>query len=997
MAKKSRLKNMRFWAVSAISLMVFCFLFLTFAPSASAGSFLGARPLTEELKVSSSLHDLWKFFMTTVNSLIIVLLIVVAFAEILRININTYGVKKILPTLVLAVIAANFSWIICRLIVDISYVARTMFTDNGGLFANVFQGARWTDSQGWTTAVPRFISAIIRLIYDILVLVAIVLLWLLFWVRNWVIMTLAILSPIAFMAMVLPQTKSLFTRWWTEMLRWTFMPVVSYFFIWLGARFLQSLSPDPLYAMLVAGVCLYGAIITPFKLGGVVMAPIGKLANMGLKKGQSKWVDPAIKEMKDAFMEKYLGTQDEEGGFRGGWKKGGLGGAIKGAAGYMVRRAERVKFRRSEQARAVEGKLDSAVRAAFGGKYGQFNKELEGWVNKSVPKSKRTASYVGEDGQIHEELLTGAKAIAYRTDSINGDFGEKDWIHKKNLGDFFEETESGKQAMDRSVQYAFRVGAEDARMKALRMESELLAYHYTPDMPNRYHDNTMYGYGEDDDPRRHHFSLMQARKQEWDGRLLWMDMMRQKTEGDALTADMQNAIPLNRFASNFQYLRQMLTDDDALPVGHADKLTAEERADAAEAMELLREAYRNMASHEVITDNVRDGRLVGGNLPTVRAMTARADGTFSDDIEDCQLMQTLAHVQDENLYMFEGREAKRWTARAKEEISSEQGKRTSIQSGQKGWDHKKYSDTATDATATEEDRRRAEERLRQNAAILNGDLTAIPAGHPLEVAIAQWRNLSTAATRPGDTDYRPALTQYFIPNVAYAAQQANGQLTREMMAQAIKIGVEQGLSNSNFSGTIKSAFVEEAVKTRRAAAEARSALPAGASEDDKKAHKKELDDQDEAYRKEIAALDARALHERVSTDTGGTLSLLQQYQNKMATDLGAHIDALGSHAQLGFTDAGQVTIKINQEGATTEAERSALVGAMESVWLSLASQDPSDRNRGAFSRGQAAGASQKNVLVNNEPGVRIIEGADAVGKKGIVAKARKRARAEGGD
>lgn len=994
MSKQKNFKNIRFLTISAFSLAFFCFLFLTFIPSANAGGFLGARPLTEELKVSSSLHDLWKFFMTTVNSLIIVLLIVVAFAEILRININTYGVKKILPTLVLAVIAANFSWIICRLIVDISYVARTMFTDNGMLFANVFQGARWTDSEGWTTAIPRFISAIIRLIYDVLVLVAIILLWLLFWVRNWVIMTLAVLSPIAFMTMVLPQTKSLFTRWWSEMLRWSFIPVISYFFIWLGARFLQSLSSDPLYAMLVAGVCLYGAIITPFKLGGVVMAPIGKLANMGIKKGQQKWVDPAIKEMKDAFMEKYLGTQDEEGGFRGGWKKGGIGGAIKGAAGYMVRRAERVKFRRSEQARAVEGKLDSAVRAAFGGKYGQFKGELEGWVNKTVPKSKRTARYVDENGVEREELLTGAQAIAYRTDSINGDFGEKDWIHKANLGDFFEQTQSGQQAMDRAVQYAFRVGAEDKRMKALRMESELLAFHYTPGRPNRYHDNTMYGYGDDDDPRRHHFSQMQALDQEWAGRLLIMDMMRSKTEGDALTADMQNAIPLNRFASNFHYLRQMLEDDAALPVGHADKLTAEEIADAQEAMEMLREAYRSMASHEVITSNVRDGRLVGGNLPTVRAMTARADGTFSDDIEDCHLMQDLAHIQEENLYMFEGREAKRWTARALEEIESERKKRTSIQSGQKGWDIERYKKAIA---AGGDEAAAAEERLRQSAAILNGDLTAIPAGHPLEVLIAQWRNLSTAATRPGDTDYRPALTQYFIPNVAYAAKQEGGALTREMMAQAIKIGVEQGLSNSNFSGTIKTAFVDEAVKTRRAMAEASAPLPAGATEDEKKAYEKELHDQDEAYRKEIAALDAKALHTRVMDDTGGTLSLLDQFQKKMATDLGAHIDALGAHAELGFTDAGQVTVNIDQEGATTESERTALVGAMESVWLALASQDPSDRNRGAFSRGQAAGASQKNRLVNNEPGVTMIEGADSVGKKGIVAKARKRARAEGGD
>ena len=82
---------------------------------------------TEAGGVGEQVRNLWVRMMQIVNSLVVLVLLFVAFAEILRLNITTYGIKKILPTLVLAVVAANFSYIICRFIVDIANVSLTLF------------------------------------------------------------------------------------------------------------------------------------------------------------------------------------------------------------------------------------------------------------------------------------------------------------------------------------------------------------------------------------------------------------------------------------------------------------------------------------------------------------------------------------------------------------------------------------------------------------------------------------------------------------------------------------------------------------------------------------------------------------------------------------------------------------------------------------------------------------------------------------------------------
>lgn len=257
---------------------------------------------TDPNSFGGQVQSIWKQLLNVVNSFIIILMVMVAFAEILRLNISTYGIKKVLPTLILAIIAANFSYMFCRLIIDIANVSMSFLhcisgtpegtscvgpvqTTNIALLGKTAQLAPIGDFT-WT----NLASALDHVILDIILFIeAILLLCLafLFIVRNWVLYFLVIFSPLAIISVVLPSTKKYFTQWWDALVKWTFMPLVSFIFIALANRLsgamvgMQSGFQAKLIIPIFVGVCLYYAITLPFKLGGPIMQ--GFYKNTGAK------------------------------------------------------------------------------------------------------------------------------------------------------------------------------------------------------------------------------------------------------------------------------------------------------------------------------------------------------------------------------------------------------------------------------------------------------------------------------------------------------------------------------------------------------------------------------------------------------------------------------------------------------------------------------------------------------------------------------------------
>lgn len=290
------------WLKVGLALFVIaCFAVPSFSHAASAGDIV-KTPLSELLKDNAGLHDFWKNMMALVNSFVVIILIAVAFCEILNININTYGVKKILPALVFSVLAANFSWIMCRLFIDWANIAMSRFSDSSTAIIDPLIASRESftinvaatinSSQAGAKILGAtsntdisFFQAGMKTLFVWAGAIALYILTFLLLLRNTIIVALAVFSPIAFMAMVLPQTKSAFNKWWTTFVQWTFMPTVSVFMLWMGSKIQTMIgtNTDPLIGFLISIGFIYGAVKVPFSMSGAASGIMNKWADMGKK------------------------------------------------------------------------------------------------------------------------------------------------------------------------------------------------------------------------------------------------------------------------------------------------------------------------------------------------------------------------------------------------------------------------------------------------------------------------------------------------------------------------------------------------------------------------------------------------------------------------------------------------------------------------------------------------------------------------------------------
>ena len=185
---------------------------------------------------STTIKTVWDAILDLINYSGIGLLIFIAFANILRLNINTYGIKKFLPTLILAIVAANFSYLICRIIIDLANIVMSALiigpkgtgsaigSSQIGI-AKVFKSPLIQNTmdamvnQDEEFYAPAFWKLLVLIIFEFIGAILMFILAFLFFIRNYVIYFLVALSPLAFISTVLPQTKSLFNQLWQNFMK----------------------------------------------------------------------------------------------------------------------------------------------------------------------------------------------------------------------------------------------------------------------------------------------------------------------------------------------------------------------------------------------------------------------------------------------------------------------------------------------------------------------------------------------------------------------------------------------------------------------------------------------------------------------------------------------------------------------------------------------------------------------------------------------------------
>lgn len=242
---------------------------------------------------------IWYDIMAVVNSIVLAALIWVAFMNILRIQINDYAVKKILPTFIMAIILANFSFLIARMLLDVANIAISAFLTGNqssgvtGAFNKII-AEKPTGPKDFPGNYAGYITVyILKQFFVGVGAVFVAILAFIFLIRNYFIYFLICIAPAACMALALPISKKYFQQWFSQLLKWMFMPVIAVFWLWLAGEFISAIGPNAHWILPVgfAGVCLYMAITSPFKAGGAAVTAWG---NWG-KKAWGKTGGQAVK------------------------------------------------------------------------------------------------------------------------------------------------------------------------------------------------------------------------------------------------------------------------------------------------------------------------------------------------------------------------------------------------------------------------------------------------------------------------------------------------------------------------------------------------------------------------------------------------------------------------------------------------------------------------------------------------------------------------------
>lgn len=191
---------------------------------------------SELFKENSGTYEAWKQFRDIANIIFVIIFIVVIFSQLTGVGIDNYGIKKILPKLIIGAILINLSYIICQLAID---VANIVGYSIGGLFDSIQNGIDYnnlslSETGGQTLkqiAAPIILIVLIGLICAgaylaigptvlipvfmavISVFIAILFCFILLAVRKAFAVLLVVASPIAFACYMLPNTKSIFDKW----------------------------------------------------------------------------------------------------------------------------------------------------------------------------------------------------------------------------------------------------------------------------------------------------------------------------------------------------------------------------------------------------------------------------------------------------------------------------------------------------------------------------------------------------------------------------------------------------------------------------------------------------------------------------------------------------------------------------------------------------------------------------------------------------------------
>jgi hypothetical protein len=184
---------------------------------------------------------------------LVLALIWIAFATILRLEGHDTG--KLLGRLIIIGMLVYFSRVICGLIVDASNIFMYYFTDKiagVGVFTTTLHtlGQQFVEflkdvvnPLAWPKRIASCLIVISIQVYTATLLISYLLTFLFRYAAIWI---GVILSPVAFICLILPETRKYWERWWKDFISWCLVGPICGFFLYLAARAGEIIEHTPM-------------------------------------------------------------------------------------------------------------------------------------------------------------------------------------------------------------------------------------------------------------------------------------------------------------------------------------------------------------------------------------------------------------------------------------------------------------------------------------------------------------------------------------------------------------------------------------------------------------------------------------------------------------------------------------------------------------------------------------------------------------------------------
>jgi len=269
--------------------------------------FLRVEPLS--FRTDSGLYSAWSAIRNIANVAFVLAFLIIIYSQITGGGLSNYGIKKMLPKLVVAAVLVNTSYILCALLVDISNISGSSLQDllmtiresaasstpkqipswdifitsvlSGGAIGGLaFVGLAAAGSFTallWL-AVPVLIAALFSVLVAVLVLAG----------RQALIIILITLAPLAFVAYLLPNTQKLFDKWKDIFVTLLIMyPLIAIIFggSQLAASIIMNNADNTIMVFLALAVQFIPLAITPLviKFSGGLLNRVAGIVNNSQK------------------------------------------------------------------------------------------------------------------------------------------------------------------------------------------------------------------------------------------------------------------------------------------------------------------------------------------------------------------------------------------------------------------------------------------------------------------------------------------------------------------------------------------------------------------------------------------------------------------------------------------------------------------------------------------------------------------------------------------